>query len=115
MHKCFLESLMEHEFAGLLGFDSWDDLLMASNLLFNDGGVKYYITRLPDDFYHPLTGSHYPYVVWDTAVLSLHRVSFFRSWEQALRVQYENFLVSVRNGSLSFRDWLGPDPASFDA
>lgn len=109
----FVEEMTYYEFAHLLGFDYWEDLIRASELLFSEGEVAHYLTQLPADYRHPLTGGHFDYAVWSTAVLSLYHVSLFTSREQALREKYEEFLAVVRNGGLGLGDWNGPDPSLF--
>ena len=65
------------EFAEALGFDSYEDLLEASEVVVREGDIYWYVTPLPGG----------RWAAWDDAErLSLDRVEFFLTREAA--VQY---------------------------
>jgi len=61
------------EFAEALGFDSYEKLMQASESIVSEGDIDWYITRLPDG----------RWAAWDDAELSLDRVEYFDTREEA--------------------------------
>lgn len=67
------EIMDELEFAEALGFDSYESLMEASESVVREGDIDWYITQLPDG----------RWAAWDDAELSLNRVEFFDTREEA--------------------------------
>jgi len=61
------------EFAEALGFESYEALGQASESVVREGDVDWYVTQLPDG----------RWAAWDDAELSLDRVEFFATREEA--------------------------------
>jgi len=61
------------EFAKGLGFESYEDLMEASEAIITEGDVDWYVTQLPDG----------RWAAWDDAELSLDRVEYFATREEA--------------------------------
>lgn len=98
--------LNRNEFARHLGYADWSDLMNASRLVVEEGETAtWYVTPLSDG----------RWAAWDTAELATDRVTYFATYEEALRDQYDAFLESIAEGRLKPEDWVGPDPASFGA
>lgn len=64
------------EFAQALGFDSYEALGAASEVIVSESDVDWFITKLPDG----------RWAAWDDAELALDRVAYFATREAA--VQY---------------------------
>ena len=60
-------------FAEALGFDSYESLMQASELVVREGCIDWFITRLPDG----------RWAAWDDVELSLDRVKYFATREEA--------------------------------
>ena len=65
--------LDEMEFAEALGFDSYEKLMQASESVVREGDIDWFITLLPDG----------RWAAWDDAELSLDRVEYFATREEA--------------------------------
>lgn len=68
-----LEDMTEEEFAEALGFESYEDLMEASEAVIREGDIYWYVTRLPNG----------RWVAWDEAELSLSRTAYFATYEEA--------------------------------
>ena len=68
------------EFAEALGFESYEDLLEASEVVVREGDIYWYVTPLPGG----------RWAAWDDAErLSLDRVEFFLTREAAVQYQLD--------------------------
>ena len=68
------------EFAEALGFDSYEDLLEASEVVVREGDIYWYVTCLPGG----------RWAAWDDGEwLSLDRVEFFLTREAAVQYQLD--------------------------
>ena len=63
------------EFAEALGFENYEALGHASKLIVAEGDVEWFVTQLPDG----------RWAAWDDTELSLDRVSYFGTREEAIR------------------------------
>lgn len=61
------------EFAEALGFGTFEDLMEASEAVIREGDIDWYVTKLPDG----------RWAAWDDAELSLDRVEYFDTREEA--------------------------------
>jgi len=61
------------EFAKALGFNTFEDLMAASESIVREGDIDWFITALPDG----------RWAAWDDAELSLDRVEYFDTREEA--------------------------------
>src|SRR5690606_7841305 len=61
------------EFAEALGFDTFEDLMAASESIVQEGDIDWFITALPDG----------RWAAWDDVELSLDRVEYFDTREEA--------------------------------
>lgn len=68
------EHMDELEFAEALGFDSYESLMQASESVVREGDIDWFITQLPDG----------RWAAWDDAELSLDRVEYFDTREEAI-------------------------------
>lgn len=76
------EELSMKEFAQHLGFVSESVLIeVASEVVVDEGDITWYITRLPDG----------RWAAWDDAELSLDRVSYFATREEAVTFHRAGF------------------------
>jgi len=69
----FESEMDESAFAEALGFDSYDSLMQASESVVREGDIDWFITQLPDG----------RWAAWDDAELSLDRVAYFDTREEA--------------------------------
>jgi len=63
----------ELEFAEALGFDTFEDLMAASESIVREGDIDWFITALPDG----------RWAAWDDAELAPDRVAYFDTREEA--------------------------------
>lgn len=63
----------ELKFAKALGFESYEALMHASELVIRAGYIDWFITWLPDG----------RWIAWDDAELALDRVAYFGTREEA--------------------------------
>lgn len=85
----------EQEFAEALGFESYEALMEASESVVREGDIDWFITLLPDG----------RWAVWDDAELSLDRVEYFDTREEAIE-----FHQSLNVFARTLIDWwlVGP-------
>jgi len=76
-----LEEMTEEEFAEALGFDSYESLMQASESVVSEGYIDWYVTALPDG----------RWAAWDDAELSMDRVEFFDTREEAVEFHLDAF------------------------
>src|SRR5690606_40387467 len=69
-------SLGRDEFAAAMGFADYEALIAASESVFQQGDVDWYVTALPDG----------RWAAWDDSEIALDRVAYFATREAA--VQY---------------------------
>jgi len=69
----FQSEMDESAFAEALGFDTFADLMAASESVVREGDIDWFITALPDG----------RWAAWDDAELSLDRVAYFDTREEA--------------------------------
>ncbi len=69
----FVPDMTEQEFAELLGFDSYESLMEASESVAREGDIDWFITQLPDG----------RWAAWDDAELEWDRVEYFDTREEA--------------------------------
>lgn len=62
------------KFAETLGFDDYESLMQASEPVVHEGDVDWFISQLPDG----------RWAAWDDAELSLDRVEYFDTREEAI-------------------------------
>lgn len=74
----------EEAFAKVLGFDSWSQLMDASEHIVSEGDIDWWISRLPDG----------RWAAWDDAELSVDRVEYFSTRKEAVDFQREGFEAS---------------------
>lgn len=67
-------SMTRDQFAQALGFSSYEVLMQASESVVTEGDVDWYVTQLPDG----------RWAAWDDAELSLSRVEYFATREEAI-------------------------------
>lgn len=63
----------ELEFAEALGFDTFEDLIAASEFVVREGDIDWIITELPDG----------RWAAWDDVEFALDRVEYFATREEA--------------------------------
>ena len=69
----FESEMDELTFAEALGFESYEKLMQASESIVSEGDIDWFITHLPDG----------RWAAWDDAELSLDRVEYFATREEA--------------------------------
>jgi len=74
----------EEAFAKVLGFDSWSDLMNASEHIVSEGDIDWWVTQLPDG----------RWAAWDDKELAAERVERFDTREEAINFQREGFEAS---------------------
>ena len=72
---------MEEAFAKVLGFDSWSDLMNASEHIVSEGDIDWWISRLPDG----------RWAAWDDAELAADRVHYADTREEAIEFHRAGF------------------------
>lgn len=75
----------ELEFAEVLGFDTIEDLMAASERIVREGDIGCFITALPDG----------RWAAWDDAELSLDRVEFFDTREEAIEFHRDAYVCTL--------------------
>ena len=73
------------EFVQALGFKSYEALMQASESVVTEGDVDWYVTQLPDG----------RWAAWDDAELSLDRVAYFGTQDEA--VEYHRTAYEAKN------------------
>jgi len=69
---------MKEKFAKGLGFGSYSELCEKSEVVYEEpGDVTWYVTELPDG----------RWAAWDDAEISLHRVMYFATRDEAVAYQ----------------------------
>lgn len=97
-----VRTLSRFEFAQHLGYRDWVDLMNASRPVVEEGEIAtWYVTPISDG----------RWAAWDAAELATDRVTYFDTYEEALREHYDAFLEGVAEGRLSPEDWVGPEGA----
>lgn len=74
----------EEIFAQALGFDSWGDLMNASEHIVSEGDIDWWISRLPDG----------RWAAWDDKELAIDRVERFDTWEEAIEFHRGGFEIA---------------------
>jgi hypothetical protein len=73
-----LLKMNEKEFAKGLGFTDYNDLCEKSEIVYEEpGDVTWFVTELPDG----------RWAAWDDAEISLHRVAYFATRDEAVAFQ----------------------------
>lgn len=79
--------LTPDEFAEQLGFASYEQLVQASEVVVTEGDVDWYVTVLPDG----------RWAAWDDVELSLDRVAYFASREEAEAFHRDAYAEKTRH------------------
>lgn len=91
-----MRALDRNDFANILGYETYSDLQDASNSLFAEGEVMFYITPVEH-------GEHSgQFAAWDDLELAPERVSFFKTKREAVAFYCENKLEKITREAMYF-------------